>query len=67
MILTVREVTGSDTIIPPKITLVIKEFNDAFPKDLPDKPPPMRDIQHAINLIPGASLPNLSYYQMNPT
>ena len=45
MILKASEVVElSDSIIPPEITLVIKEFSDVFTEDLPNKLPTMCDI-----------------------
>jgi len=68
MILTAREVVKMpDSTIPPEITPVIEEFSDVFPKDFLNNLPPMCGIQHAINLVPGSSVPNLPYYRMNPT
>ena len=46
---------------------ILKEFAQVFFDELPDQLPPLRDIKHAINLVPGATLPNLPHYQLNPT
>jgi hypothetical protein len=44
---------------------VLKEFLDAFPSELPDVLPFMRDVQHAIDFVLSATLPNLPHYRMN--
>ncbi|WVZ63543.1 LOW QUALITY PROTEIN: hypothetical protein U9M48_013167 [Paspalum notatum var. saurae] len=42
------------------------EYTDVFPKDLPPGLPPLRGIEHQIDLIPGARLPNRAPYRTNP-
>ena len=49
-----------------EVKSVLNEFQDVFPEDLPDYLPPMRDIQHTIDFVPGATLPNLPHYRLNP-
>jgi hypothetical protein len=39
---------------------------DVFPQDVPPRLPPIRGIEHQIDLIPGASLPNRAPYRTNP-
>ncbi|XP_078434274.1 uncharacterized protein LOC144705461 [Wolffia australiana] len=50
----------------PDITQLLEEYADVFPAELPNELPPLRNIQHAIDLVLGATLPNLPHYQMDP-
>eukprot|EP00256_Glycine_max_P065426 XP_025980021.1 uncharacterized protein LOC112998183 [Glycine max] len=43
-----------------------EDFDDVFPASVPDGLPPLRGIEHHIDLIPGASLPNRPAYRSNP-
>ena len=51
----------------PSATPLIEEFEDVFPQNLPPGLPPLRGIEHQIDLIPGAPLPNKPAYRCNPT
>ena len=50
-----------------EIREVLEEFQEVFPDDLPSCLPPLRDIQHTIDIVSGSTLPNLPHYWLNPT
>uniref|UniRef100_A0A2N9EXV0 RNA-directed DNA polymerase n=2 Tax=Fagus sylvatica TaxID=28930 RepID=A0A2N9EXV0_FAGSY len=44
----------------------IKEYEDVFPNDVPSGLPPIRGIEHQIDFVPGATIPNRPAYRSNP-
>ena len=66
--LVAKEVPSDSLIVdvPLEVKNLLDDFVDMIPDELPSELPPLRDIQHAIDLVPGSQLPNLPHYRMNP-
>ncbi|KAE8663644.1 hypothetical protein F3Y22_tig00112925pilonHSYRG00094 [Hibiscus syriacus] len=52
--------------LPPIIHEVLEENKDVMPPELPNKLPPRREVDHKIELEPGAKPPALAPYRMAP-
>jgi hypothetical protein len=52
--------------VPPIATNLLQEYEDICPSVIQPGLPPMRGIEHQIDLIPGATLPNRAAYRTNP-
>jgi hypothetical protein len=49
------------------VSTVLQEFDDVFLEEVPARLPPLRGIEHQIDLIPSASLPNRAHIGPTPT
>ena len=65
--LVLKEVRDENPIIPEMLVPLLNKFQEIFPDEIPAGLPPMRDVQHCIDFVPGAILPNKAAYRMNPT
>ncbi|XP_073260728.1 uncharacterized protein [Populus alba] len=55
-----------DHIVPSVAISLLQGFDDVFPDDTPSGLPPLRGIEHQIDFVPGASIPNRPAYRSNP-
>ena len=58
--------TNNPNPLPLVFCNLLQEFEDVFPDELPPSLPPLRGIEHRIDLIPGAPLPIKAPYRVNP-
>ncbi|KAI4299937.1 hypothetical protein L6164_033357 [Bauhinia variegata] len=52
--------------LPPSVVSILQDFEDVFPKEVPNGLPPIRGIEHQIDFVPGAAIPNRPAYRANP-
>nr|CAD1829975.1 unnamed protein product [Ananas comosus var. bracteatus] len=65
----IREVSDEgldEEALPAEIGTVLANFQDVMPKELPKQLPPRREVDHAIELEPGAKSPAKAPYRMAP-
>lgn len=48
------------------VSHVLQVYEDVFPAEVPAGLPPIKGIEHQIDLVPGTPLPNRSSYRTNP-
>ncbi|XP_019172674.1 PREDICTED: uncharacterized protein LOC109168074 [Ipomoea nil] len=61
-----NEGTTNPSHLPEAMTSLMQEFKDVCPDELPAGLPPLRGIEHQIDLVPGMPLPNRPAYRCNP-
>ena len=48
------------------VIYLLQEYEDMFPNDVPSGLPPIRGIEHQIDFVPSATIPNRPAYRSNP-
>ncbi|XP_040960238.1 uncharacterized protein [Gossypium hirsutum] len=60
------ETNELDNTLPTPIVSLLQEFGDVFPEEVPNGLPPIRGIEHQIDFVPSAAIPNRPAYRSNP-
>jgi hypothetical protein len=62
----ITEANPTSTEAPREVQPLLREYLDIFPTKIPTGLPLIREIQHCIDFMPGAVIPNKPAYRMNP-
>jgi hypothetical protein len=54
-----------DLALPSSIVSLLQEYEDVFSEETPHGLPPIRGIEHQIDFVPGATIPNRPVYRSN--
>ena len=55
-----------DSCVPSVVKVLLQEFEDVFSEEIPSSLPPIKGIEHQIDFVPRASIPNRPTYMSNP-
>ena len=55
-----------DESLPSVVVSLLQEYENVFPNDIPSGLPYIRGIEHQIDFVPGATIPNRAAYRSNP-
>ena len=55
-----------DSCVPSAVKVPLQEFEDVFLEEIPSGLPLIRGIEHQIDFVPGAFIPNRPAYRSNP-
>jgi len=57
---------SNEYVVTVSVEFLLQEYKNVFSKEISNGLPPLRGIEHHIDLIPRASLPNRPAYRSNP-
>ncbi|KAF8107062.1 hypothetical protein N665_0127s0010 [Sinapis alba] len=63
---TLLNLTDFTPVYPSEMLSLLHEYEDVFPEIIPLVYPPISGIEHQIDFLPGATLPNRPAYRTNP-
>lgn len=66
VVLISKQGKGDVLSFPYELQSLLDKYACIWPEELPSELPPIRDIQHKIDMVPRSSITHLPHYKMSP-